>query len=74
MTVKTRVYIVAPKIAEAGKPDSRRLVRGINQAQVGRYLADQWSITVASQEDLEALLPAGVKVEKAEQPAELPST
>lgn len=72
MAAKTTIYVAAPKTAEEGKPDGRRLIRGYSKANVGRYLADEWLITAASPDDLVALLPAGVKVEKAEAPEDAP--
>ena len=60
----TRIYVVAPKVAEAGKPAPRRLVRATHPANALRHVADgDYSVAVASQDDLEALLSQGAKVE-----------
>jgi hypothetical protein len=59
-----RIYVVAPKIAEAGKPAPRRLVRATHPANALRHVAEaQFAVAVASQDDLVALLGEGVKVE-----------
>lgn len=61
----TRIYVVAPKVVEAGQPIVRRLVRCTHPSNALRHVAaDQFVVAVASHDDLEALLPAGVKVEK----------
>jgi hypothetical protein len=63
-TAAQRIYVVAPKTAEDGKPVARRLVRATNQAQALRHIASELIVTVASQDDLVALVAGGVKVEE----------
>jgi hypothetical protein len=56
---ETRIYRVA-------NGESVRLVRGTHQASVLRHVARQaYDVRVATQDDLERLLGAGVKVEVA---------
>lgn len=72
---QTRIYIVAPKVAE-GEKVVRRLVRATHPSHALRHVAaDQLHVTVASQDDLVELLGRGVAVEtiKAEQ-HELPTS
>lgn len=64
MAAITRVYIVSPKVAEAGKEPARRLVRATHPSNALRHVAaDQLQVAVASQDDLIACLAAGIKVE-----------
>jgi hypothetical protein len=67
-----RIYTIVPKEGD-GKP---RLVRATHPSTALSHVARQaFEVRVATQNDLEAFLPAGVKVEdvKAEQQA-LPGT
>lgn len=62
MTAQTRIYLVSPKDAKEGKP---RLVRCTHPSNALRHVADaQFTVAVASHDDLERLLTAGVKVER----------
>ena len=62
-TTPTRIYVVAQKGDDKAP---RRLVRAPNVAQARNHVARETLTTeVATQDDLEQLLPAGVKVEKA---------
>lgn len=61
--MSTRIYIITPKTAEAGKPATKRLVRATNQAQALRFITSELNVTVASQDDLVTALGAGIKVE-----------
>lgn len=73
----TRVYMAAPKRPDCEQaPVQRRLVRATHPSRALHHVAaDEYSVEVASQEDLITLLEDGVKVEdvKAE-PAETPTT
>lgn len=61
MVATTRIYVVSPK-AGGGKP---RLVRAGHPSHALRHVADDsYTVTVASHDDLERLLPAGVAVER----------
>jgi hypothetical protein len=76
MSTPTRIYVVAPKQPEGDKPPVKRLVRCTHPAHALRHVAiDAFDVAVASHDDLEELLGAGVKVERitAEQ-TELPTT
>ena len=63
----TRIYAV--EVIEEESTDERtRLVRAANNSQALRHVAQlHFKVRVASQEDLEILLPSGVKVEQAKQ-------
>jgi hypothetical protein len=61
----SRIYIVTPRVAEAGKPVPKRLVRARNSAQVLRHVATDFNVTVPSQDELIAARDEGVKVEEA---------
>ena len=77
MATQTRVYIVAPRRADSEQtPVVRRLVRAAHPAHALRHVADgEYSVEVASQDDLIALLSDGVKVEDIRQEQhELPTT
>lgn len=65
MATTTRIYVVSPKKADADSPIVRRLVRAPNAAQALRHVADDFQVTVASQDDLVDLASIGVKVENA---------
>lgn len=72
MAAPTRIYVVKP-VADGGKP---RLVRATHPANALRHVADSdYSVTVATQDELVELVLAGAKVEaiSAEQ-QELPTT
>lgn len=78
MAAQTRVYLVQPRRADGQPSDitERRLVRATHPAHALRHVADgAYSVEVASQDDLIALLDAGIRPEdiRAEQ-RELPST
>jgi hypothetical protein len=60
----TRIYKITPPTAEAGAV-APRLVRATTSAQALRFVASEFLVDVASQDDLEQLLTSGVKVEKA---------
>lgn len=60
MTTATRIYIVKPKTG-----DGARLVRCTHPSHALRHVAeDLFTVGVASSDDLEAMLPRGVKVER----------
>lgn len=62
MATPTRTYIVASTTQTGVKP---RLVRTISPSHALRHVASRaFSVSVASQEDLERWLPEGVKVER----------
>jgi len=75
MSTPTRIYVVAAK-QQDGKPGPKRLVRCTHPAHALRHVAvDAFDVAVASHDDLEELLGAGVKVERiAAEQAELPAT
>jgi hypothetical protein len=58
-----RIYIITPRIAEADKPMPKRLVRAPNAAQALRHVANEFNVTLASQDDIFAAATEGVKVE-----------
>lgn len=65
MAAPTRIYVVAPKIVEAGKPVSRRLVRASHPSHALRHVAEaEYVVAVASHDDLEDLLGKGTAVER----------
>lgn len=65
MTANTRIYLITPRTADADKPVVQRLVRAPNAAQALRHVANDFNVTVPSQDDLFAAAAAGVKVEEA---------
>lgn len=66
MSTPNRIY----KVASTKVTDSQRLVRAPNIAQALRHVAaDSFVTTVASQDDLVALVAKGVKVEDSAAPA-----
>lgn len=66
MASETRIYVVQPKGATgAEKPSAARLVRAPNPSQVANHITRDFSIAIATHDDLERLLGAGVRVEKA---------
>lgn len=65
MPTETRLYVVAPKTVAEGEVPHRRLVRAPNAAQALRHVANDYVVTVASQDDVFDLASAGVKVENA---------
>ncbi len=66
MATNQRIYLVAPKRADnEAAPVVRRLVRAAHPANALRHVAaDEYSVTVATQDDLVALLSDGAKVEE----------
>lgn len=62
----TRVYLVAEKREDSeANPVRRRLVRASHQANALRHVAeDVFSVSLATQEDLIALVSDGVQVER----------
>lgn len=76
MAASTRIYVVGPKVTEAGKPDERRLVRATHPANALRHVAaDQLQVCVASQDDLVQLLAKGTEIESiAAEQQQLPAT
>lgn len=75
MAAQTRVYVVVRRDAEP-KGESRRLVRSAHPATALRHVADsEYSVSVASQDELIALLGKGIRVEEVgQEQAELPTT
>jgi hypothetical protein len=66
MATATRIYLIAPRFAEEGKPiPAPRLVRATTPAQAWRHLAREFAVGVAGQEDLVDALGKGAKVEDA---------
>ncbi len=65
MSAATRVYLVAPNRADSeAAPVQRRLVRATHPSHALRHVAaDEYTVTVAGQDDLIALLGDGVQVE-----------
>ena len=76
MATASRIYVVSPKVVEAGKPEARRLVRATHPANALRHVAaDQLQVCVASQDDLVALLAKGASIETiAAEQQQLPAT
>lgn len=74
MAAQTRVYVVVPRTAPA-KGEPRRLVRSVHPATALRHVADgEYSVSVATQDELIALLGKGVRVEEiGQEQAELPT-
>lgn len=61
MSTPQRTY----RVARRDGTGPERLIKSPNGAQALRHVAaDTLTVSVASQDDLERLLPAGVKVEK----------
>ncbi len=59
----TRIYLVKPKSADGKSP--RRLVRATHPSHALRHVAEaEYSVAVATHDDLEALLSDGAKVER----------
>lgn len=65
MPTARRIYVVAPKAATSEAPPQRRLVRATNQAHALRHVATEFSVDVATPDELVELAGAGVKVEEA---------
>lgn len=65
MSAATRVYLVSPNRPDSEQaPVQRRLVRATHPANALRHVAaGEYTVTVASQDDLIALLGDGVQVE-----------
>lgn len=77
MASSTRIYLVAPTRPDCEQaPVKRRLVRATHPSHALRHVAaDEYSVTVASQDDLVALLGDGVEVESiAQEQQELPTS
>jgi hypothetical protein len=77
MATQTRVYLVTPNRADCEQaPVQRRLIRTSHPSHALRHVAaDEYSVAVASQDDLIALLSDGVPVETiTHEQHELPET
>jgi hypothetical protein len=77
MSAATRIYVVRTKQPQPdGQPAQPRLVRCTHPAHALRHVAvDAFDVAVATHDDLEDLLGAGVKVERiGPEQAELPTT
>ena len=60
MATPSRIYLVLAKVG-----DAKRLVRAPNAAQALRHVANDFTVAVASQDELVAAVGDGVTVEEA---------
>jgi hypothetical protein len=60
-----RIYIVRPRIVEAGQPIPERLVRATGVSQARRHIVRGFIVGVASQDDLVSALERNVPIESA---------
>lgn len=66
MATATRIYLIAPRLADAGQPiPAPRLVRAASPAQAWRHISRGFTVQSAGQEDLVDALGKGAKVEDA---------
>lgn len=65
MATPSRIYMVQQKSPAEGAVATTRLVRCNHPSHALRHVADDlFTVAVATHDDLEALLPKGVKVER----------
>ena len=63
--MSTRIYLVKPKNTSGDEAELSRLVRASSAAHALRHVANDFSVTVPTQDELLAASAAGVQVEQA---------
>lgn len=62
---ESRIYVVRPRIVEAGQPIPERLVRATGVSQARGHIVRGFVVGVASQDDLVSALKRNVPIESA---------
>lgn len=63
---KSKVFIVVPTKQDASVPVVKRLVRAKRESEVAHHVLKDWSIAVATPDEIHALGKQGVDIEDVE--------